>query len=590
MTKKQNITSDFDIDKVPPQNIEMEMNVLGLMIMYKDVALKLCMRMKPVYFYIDTHQKIFQAILDLINKGRGGVDLLTVQEQLKKNNNLDIIGGPHYLTSLTSNVTGSGNADIYSMVVTEEYWKRELIRIGSEMNNKGFNNSLDPLDIAEDAEKELREIFNVTDTHKNSFHEALESTITDIRRKAQGETSAYLKTGDKALDKEVSLRRGFVVVLAGAEGSGKTKYVIHLTRGMLDIKENNLCVLWFTMEDDRKQIIRSFISMDTKLTTKELQSINYTLTQGDITKIDDVSHGFFEYDIEFIDRQTNIHQIISQSKRFVDERINKAPLIIIDNLGLIEVESGFTPVERDDYLTGKIKDLSAELDACIILVHHFNKEASKKANIREGYRPRKDHIKGSTRILDYVQQALLVNLPRKYKDLVYEEKDKQIIMPVLTKMDEEAFFEHFWPLNPKGDSFTKSLADVPKATWNELLTTVRHKKTIKGKPITAGFILKKYIEYINFINDTNADREKKFHSQKISIYQFLKKGKYNESFAPEKSSKSFYLYGGNPKLKDKIEELFIVEAVKNRDGGTTDDQVIFRYFGDLNYNIFTEIP
>jgi len=358
---------------------------------------------------------------------------------------------------------------------------------------------------------------------------------------------------------------------------------------MLDIEENNVCVLWFTMEDDRKQIIRSFISMDAKMTTKQLQSINYSLTKDDIEKVDGISHAFLNYDIEFIDRQTDIHHIISQAKRFTDERVGKAPLIIIDNLGLIEVEKGFTAIERDDYLVGKIKDLSAELDACIILVHHFNKEASKKANIQEGYRPRKDHIKGSTRILDYVQQALLINLPRKYKDLIYEEKQKEILMPVLTKMDEQAFFKHFWPLNPKGDNFTKSLSDVPKATWNELLTTVRHKKTLTNKPITAGFILKKYIEYINFINDTNSDREKKFHTQKMSIYQFLKKGKYNEGFAPEKSSKSFYLYGGKPELKSKIEELFIVEAVKNRDGGTTDEQVIFRYIGDLSYNIFTEI-
>lgn len=589
MVKKQNILSTLDIGKIPPQNIDMEMNVLGAMLSSKEATLRMCMRMKAGQFYKDAHQKIFQAILDLINKGRGAVDILTVTDQLRKNNDLEAIGGPYYLGTLQNIIPHAENVNIHSMVVIESYWKRELIRIGSEMNDKGFDDSIDPLNIAEDAEKELRDIFNITDTHRNSFYEALESTITDIQRKAQGETSAYLKTGDKALDREVSLRKGFVVVIAGAEASGKTKYVIHLTRGMLDIKENDLCVLWFTMEDDRKQIIRSFISMDTELTTKQLQSINYKLTKEDITNIDQTNHNFSDYDIEFIDRQVDIHHIISQSKRFTDERINKAPLIIIDNLGLIEIEPGFSPIERDDYLMGKIKDLSAELDACIILVHHFNKEASKKANIREGYRPRKDHIKGSTRILDYVQQVLLINLPRKYKDLIYEEKDRQIIMPKLTKMDESTFFEHFWSLNPKGDNFTRSLADVPKATWNELLTTVRYKKTLKNKPITAGFILKKYIEYLNFINDTNIDREKKFHTQKMSIYQFLKKGKYNESFAPEKSSKSYYLYGDNPELKNKIEELFIVEAVKNRDGGTTDEQIIFRYFGNLNHNIFTEI-
>ena len=589
MSKKQ-IMSTIDIGKIPPQNVEMEESVLGAMLSSKEATLKMCMRMKPEYFYKDANQRIFKAILDLINKGRGAVDLLTVQEQLRANGDLESIGGPYYLTKIYDNTANTMNVDIHSMAVTDSYWKRELIRIGSEMNNKGFDNSLDPLNIAEDAEKELREIFNITDTHKNSFYEALQSTITDIQRKAQGETSAYLKTGDKFLDKEVSLRRGFVCVIAGSEGSGKTKYVTHLARGMLDIKENDLGVLWFTMEDDRMQIIRSFISMDTKLTTKELQSINYSLTQENIEHIDEVSHAFLDYDIEFIDRQVDIHHIISQAKRFSDERVGKSLLIIIDNLGLVEVERGFTPIERDDYIVGKIKDLSSELDACIILVHHFNKEASKKANIQEGYRPRKDHIKGSTRILDYVQQALLINLPRKYKDLIYEEKQKQIVMPKLTKMDEKAFFEYFWPLNPKGDNFTKSLADLPKATWNELLVTVRHKKTLTNKQITAGFILKKYIEYVNYINDTNSDREKKYHARKISIYEFLKKNKYNEGFAPEKSSKSYYLYGGNVDLKSKIEELFIVEAVKNRDGGTADEQVIFRYFGDLSYNSFKEIP
>lgn len=577
------------IDKVLPQNIDMEISVLGMMILYKDVALKMCMRMKPSHFYKDAHQKIFQAILDLISKGRGSVDLLTVQEQLKKNDELEIIGGPYYLGELIKNTTSSTNADIHSMVVTEEYWKRELIRIGNEMLNKGFDNSLDPLDIAEYAEKELRDIFNITDTHRNSFHEALESTITDIRRKAQGETSAYLKTGDKGIDREVSLRRGFVCVIAGAEGSGKTKLVTHLTRRMLDIEENDLCVLWFTMEDDRKQIVRSFISMDIKLTTKQLQSINYTFTKEDIDKVDEVSHAFLNYDIEFIDRQTNIHQIISQSKRFVDERSLKAPMIIIDNLGLIETEVGFTPVERDDYLVGKIKDLSAELDACIILVHHFNKEASKKSQKNEGYRPRKEHIKGSTRILDYVQQALLINLPRKHADLVYEEKEREIKMPQLTTMNRDAFDDHFWSLNPKGDNFTKTLSHVADATWTELLETVRHKKTLKNKPLTAGFILKKYIDYLNYIADINADRDKKFHAQKISIYQFLKKNKFIETFKLEETTRTFYLYGNKPELKSKIDELMIIEAVKNRDGGTTDEQVLFRYYADLNYNIFTEI-
>jgi len=129
-------------------------------------------------------------------------------------------------------------------------------------------------------------------------------------------------------------------------------------------------------------------------------------------------------------------------------------IIVIDNLGLISTDTFYKGTEKDDYLAGKLKELSELTDSSIFLIHHITKENSRAFNLKEGYRPRKEYIKGSSRILDYVQQAMMINLPRKYKDLASEEKDKAIMFATKERsgsFDKTRFLMEFWTINPQGD-------------------------------------------------------------------------------------------------------------------------------------------
>ncbi|MHA1969701.1 MAG: DnaB-like helicase N-terminal domain-containing protein [Candidatus Hodarchaeales archaeon] len=580
---------NLDYGKIPPQAVDLEEAILGAMMLEKEAALTQSMLMKTEYFYKDVHQKIFTAIKNLIEKGMDSVDILTVSEELRRMQVLEEIGGAYYITKLTSKVATAQHITIHSQVVMQKYFMRELIRIGNESQIRAFEDTEDPLDLAEWVEGEISKIFEINSFHKSSFQDALKNTVEDIINKGKGDVDPFIKTGDSWIDKEISLRKGWLCIIGGAEGSGKTKYIIHLVRKILDHPENNAAVLWYTMEDDRKQIVRSFISMDVKLTTKELQSINYKFTENDLRKVDEAVGNFKDYNIEFVDRISSMTHIKSTARRFSERWINKSVVVVIDNLGLIEVDPGLRGVDRDDFIMSTLKDIADETGALIIPVHHFNKEAAKRFNLREGYRPRKDHLRGSQRILDYTQQALFVNLPRKYKDLMLEER-KKIIHPVEgEQMDFERFLDDFWKLNPHGDKHTDNLTDAPNQTWKELIFHVRHKTQLNGKSLTVKYLMEKYMEYIAWIEDTNADREKRYHKQKISIYGYLKNQMYNEDFKPDQNSRSYYLYGDNPDLKKQLDRLFIVEAQKNRDGGTDDDQVIFRYYADLDHNIFEEI-
>ena len=222
-------------------------------------------------------------------------------------------------------------------------------------------------------------------------------------------------------------------------------------------------------------------------------------------------------------------------------------------------------------------------------MHHITKENAKAFNLKDGYRPRKEYIKGSSRILDYVQQAMMVNLPRKYKDLMQQEKDKSIlfnIKPRTGSFDFTRFLMEFWTINPKEDAATKGMSDLRQSTWDELKFTVESEKLPDGSKAGAGYFLNKYLEYSVYIDDINKPRDVKYHKAKASIYTFLNKKMFNENYKPESNSRTFYLYGDNLKLSMQLKNIFIAEIIKNRDGADDEDFNIIRYDANLDYNIF----
>jgi len=435
------------------------------------------------------------------------------------------------------------------------------------------------------------EKFDLDIERKNSFKEALKSTLNDISNKAQGIVSSFIKTGDDQLDSKISFRERQICLIAGSESCGKSKYVTYIVKGILDNNEDTR-VLWFSMEDSKEQIVRSFISMKVMLTTKQLQSINYNLSDEDFDKINNSTEDFNDYKIEFVDQVSTIKTIMRKCRLFREKFRDDKIIVVIDNLGLIITDSFYKGIEKDDYLAGKIKEMSDMTNSSVFVLHHITKEGSKRFNIDEGYRPRKEYIKGSTRILDYVQQALLVNLPRKYKDLVSEELERSKIVFKKTakgNFSKESFIPELWNINPQGDKYTKNIIDLQETTWVELKFVCATETLSDGNPIRAGYIIKKYSEYCLHVDELNKYRTKGFGTEKLSIYSFINSKKYKEDFSPKKDSRSYYLYGNNTTLCKDINSLFIVECVKNRDGSDMDEQNIIRYISNLDYNIFNPV-
>lgn len=576
-----------DYGKLPPFALEIEMAVLGSIITDYHYIAKYPY-LKPEVFYKDSHRKIYKTLLDLYERDLKP-DILILTDELRNVHELENVGGPVYLTQLTN--MAILQIDTHVKIIMDKYFYRNLIYLAQISMNDSFDATKDPLDIIEGLQNGIMEMIEFDVESHDNFNKTLEHTLLGIEEASKGENEIVLHTGFKQLDKKFTFMTPLVYILAGEEGVGKSKFVTSLARGMLD-NEPDVAIQWFTFEDGRKKIILSFLAMDVRKTIKELQSINYKMTKEDKDEVKLCSEKYKNYTIEFYDRATSIGNILSRSKRFNDKYKNKKKVIIIDNLGLIECpdKSG---IDRDDFIAGKIKSIADNGNAAVILLHHFTKEIARKANLDDGYRPRKEYLKGSTRILDYAQQALFINLVSKHKDLLAEEKHLTLdfIASDNVEFTEANFDKYLWNLNSTPDKETKSITDLRVETFMKLKSLLNNNtKFSNGKLITFTDIIQKYTEYNSYIDTRNKGREEKYKTAKSSIYMFIVRKEFNNSYISSTNSpRSMYLYGNNPNLKNHVENLFIAESIKNRDDDNSTDHAIFRFICDLGYNLFYEI-
>src|SRR4051794_9168851 len=100
-------------DRLPPHNKEAERGVIGAVLRDPDTLPDVQQVIKAENFYFDAHQKIFQAITDLSNENQP-IDLVMVHERLKRNKQLEDVGGHQALVEVWEAVPTGANAEYHA--------------------------------------------------------------------------------------------------------------------------------------------------------------------------------------------------------------------------------------------------------------------------------------------------------------------------------------------------------------------------------------------------------------------------------------------------------------------------------------------
>ncbi len=273
LTRTSNLSNQqlAEHGKVQPQAIDLEEAVLGAMMLEKDAVSAVIDILSPEVFYKDSHKKIMGAIANLFGKSEP-VDILTVTNELKSLGEIEMVGGPYYITMLTSRIASTANVEYHARIILQKHIQRELIRISSSIIKDAFEDTTDVFDLLDRAERNL---FAVSESNlRRSFEDMpslIKQAILDIEnaKDADGHLRG-VPSGYVDLDRITSgWQKSDLIILAARPSMGKTAFALNMARNVA--VDHNKPVAFFSLEMSSVQLVTRLISSETELKSDKLK-------------------------------------------------------------------------------------------------------------------------------------------------------------------------------------------------------------------------------------------------------------------------------------------------------------------------------
>ncbi len=259
------------LGKLPPQAVDIEEAVLGALMLERDALSNIIDILHPESFYRDAHRMIFEAIVQLFNNSEP-VDIKTVVHQLRKNGNLDVVGGAYYIAELTTRVNSAANIEYHARIISEQSIKRELIRISSEIQRDAYEDTIDVFELLDRTEQSL---FDVSESYIRKNYDKMSSllgkAIEEIETKKDSKDGLTgIASGFTVLDRITNgWQPSDLVIIAARPGMGKTAFVLSNLR--------NAAVDWghpvgiFSLEMSSGQLVNRLISAEAELESEKIK-------------------------------------------------------------------------------------------------------------------------------------------------------------------------------------------------------------------------------------------------------------------------------------------------------------------------------
>ena len=367
--------------KVPPQAKDLEEAVLGAVMLEKAAFDAVIEILKPECFYVDANQRIFRAMQGLANKSQP-IDILTVVEELRSREELEMIGGPYYVTKLTNAVVSSANIEAHARIVLQKFIQRELIRISGEIISDAYEDSTDVFDLLDQAESK---IYEVTSTHLRNSYETIDSVlvktiqrIEDLRHKNEDITG--VPSGFPGLDKVTyGWQSTDLIILAARPAVGKTAFALNLVRNAAMHPTKSTPVAFFSLEMSAGQLVQRILSAESEIWLEKIsrgKMEEHEMKQLYAKGIQRLSQAPI-----FIDDTPalNIFELRAKCRRL--KNANNIGLIIIDYLQLMSGSGDNRNSNREQEISTisrSLKGLAKELQVPIIALSQLSREVEKR--------------------------------------------------------------------------------------------------------------------------------------------------------------------------------------------------------------------
>lgn len=394
--------------RVPPQAVDVEMSVLGAMLLEKEAVARAVEVLDDSAFYKPGHQEIFKAIVGLFEKNEAA-DSITVVEELRRMGKLDSVGGPLYISDLTMRVTSAANVEYHAKIVLEKALLRNLISASSEITSRAFNEQDDALDLLDEAENK---IFQISEKRlKKSFVSMKEAVFTtmemleSIHGKHSGVTG--VPSGFTSLD---SMTGGFqnsdMIIVAARPSMGKTAFVLSVARNAA--VDHGKPVGFFSLEMSAQQLVMRLICAEARV---DAQSVRTGRLPDEQWRNLSTRIGKLYNAKIFIDDTPalSILELRAKARRLKAE--HDISMVIVDYLQLMAGPKNAQSREQEiSQISRSLKALAKELNIPVIALSQLNRAVETSSDKR----PMLANLRESGAIEQDADVVIFIHRPEKY--------------------------------------------------------------------------------------------------------------------------------------------------------------------------------
>lgn len=421
MAKQRNnnhstIASLPDLGKVPPQANDMEEAVLGAIMLEKEAVITVLDILKPESFYKEAHQKIFKAIYDL-NSREHPVDLYTVTEEMRAHGELDSVGGPVYITQLTSKVVSAANVDYHARIVQQKYIQRELIRVSTEIQTRSFDDTYDVTELLDFSENALFQIAEGNIKREIApINVVIKDAIREIEEAGKREDALVgTPSGFTGLDRLTSgWQKADLVIIAARPSMGKTAFALSMARNMA--VEHNRYVAIFSCEMSSVQLVNRLIVAESDLPGDKIR--NGRLNEEEWKQLDSRIKRLVQAPI-FIDDTPaiSIFELRAKCRRLMAQ--HKLDVVIVDYLQLMSgPENAGSREQEVSTISRSLKSIAKELSVPILALSQLNRSVEMRGGTK---RPMLSDLRESGAIEQDADMVLFIHRQEKFGIPTFED-------------------------------------------------------------------------------------------------------------------------------------------------------------------------
>lgn len=359
-----------DMGKIPPQATELEKAVLGALMIESKAIQQVAAILSPDMFYVDAHQRICRAIMELFSTRRP-IDIETVADQLKKHGNLDAAGGPFFLAQLTNFVGSAANIEYHTRVVQEYYMLRELITAGNEQIMEAYNDSADPFNLVS---KSLTRIMGIQQIGINGRTETTSDILDKAVLRLNSGISATPSSHEDINKNLFGWKRGNMVVVAARTGMGKTAF--HISEFVKLCLAGHKCMSFNLEMLEEQFVIRAACHISGVPNTKVRLKVMDKHEEYEFYQAIEVMRQCPNMHLDFTSSLTVSLFRAKVKKMKMEQGLD---VVFLDHLQFMKPEDtqGKTRDMQIGDITRELKAIAKEEDICIILFSHINRGVEK---------------------------------------------------------------------------------------------------------------------------------------------------------------------------------------------------------------------